>query len=323
MHLAKRSIVEVIGFASVMVIATLTRLWNLGYPAKLVFDETYYVKDALTLSAEGHEKSWPEGADAAFQSGDVSGYLSDAAFVVHPPLGKWLIASGMWLTGPDQATGWRLSTAILGIATVALLMLVAFKLFRSVPLSILAGFFLAVDGLAITLSRTALLDASLTFFLLLGFWLFLIDQEKSRVRITRAIEQSKNSILIFRPWLILTGVALGAASSIKWSGLYLLAGIGLYVVFSESLLRKNSGEQNWLRQGVLFQGSYSFVSLVPTALATYLLTWVRWIFGTGGYLRDSAAENPASGIFAAIARLVDLTLELPSIDLWLPCQSQK
>ncbi len=283
-----------------IVIAALTRLWNLGYPAKLVFDETYYVKDALTLSAEGHEKSWPEGADTAFQSGDVSGYLSDAAFVVHPPLGKWLIASGMWLTGPDQAIGWRLSTAILGIATVALLMLVAFKLFRSVPLSILAGFFLAVDGLAITLSRTALLDASLTFFLLLGFWLFLIDQEKSRVKITQAIEQSKNSILIFRPWLVLTGVALGAASSIKWSGLYLLAGIGLYVVFSESLLRKNSGEQNWLRQGVLFQGSYSFVSLVPTALATYLLTWVRWIFGTGGYLRDSAAENSASGIFGLL-----------------------
>ncbi|MCX6478292.1 MAG: hypothetical protein NT044_02700, partial [Micrococcales bacterium] len=146
MLLAKRSIAEVIGFASVMVIAALTRLWNLGYPAKLVFDETYYVKDALTLSAEGHEKSWPEGADVAFHSGDVSGYLSDAAFVVHPPLGKWLIASGMWLAGSDQATGWRLSTAILGIATVALLMLVAFKLFRSVPLSILAGFILAVDG---------------------------------------------------------------------------------------------------------------------------------------------------------------------------------
>ena len=300
MRLAKRSIAEVIGFASVMVIASLTRLWNLGYPAKLVFDETYYVKDALTLSREGHEKSWPEGADVAFQSGDVSGYLADAAFVVHPPLGKWLIASGMWLTGSDQATGWRLSTAILGIATVALLMLVAFKLFRSVPLSILAGFLLAVDGLAITLSRTALLDASLTFFLLLGFWLFLIDQERSRVRISRAIEQSKNSILIFRPWLILTGVALGAASSIKWSGLYLLAGIGLYVVFSESLLRKNSGETNWLRQGVLFQGSYSFVSLVPTALATYLLTWVRWIFGTGGYMRNSATENPQSGIFGLL-----------------------
>ena len=98
----------------------------------------------------------------------------------------------------------------------------------------------------------------------------------------------------------MTGVALGAASSIKWSGLYLLAGIGLYVVFSESLLRKNSGERNWLRQGVLFQGAYSFVSLVPTALATYLLTWSGWIFGTGGYLRDSATENPASGIFGSL-----------------------
>jgi hypothetical protein len=300
MSLAPKSIVEVVGIASVMVIAALTRLWNLGYPSQLVFDETYYVKDALTLSIEGHEKSWPEGADAAFQTGDVFGYLGDPAFVVHPPLGKWLIASGMWLIGPDQATGWRLSTAILGIATVALLMLVAFKLFRSVPLSILAGFLLAVDGLAITLSRTALLDTSLTFFLLLGFWLFLVDQEKSRVKISRAIEQSKNSILWFRPWLIATGVALAAASSIKWSGLYLLAGIGLYVVFSETLLRKNSSEPNWLRQGVLFQGSQSFFSLVPAALATYLLTWSGWILGTGGYLRNSASENPPTGILGLL-----------------------
>jgi dolichyl-phosphate-mannose--protein O-mannosyl transferase len=297
MLLAKSSIVEVIGFTSVMVTAAVTRLWNLGYPSKLVFDETYYVKDALTLSIEGHEKSWPEGADVAFQSGDVFGYLGDAAFVVHPPLGKWLIASGMWLTGPDQASGWRLSTAIFGIATVALLMLVAFRLFRSVAMSILAGFFLAIDGLAITLSRTALLDASLTFFLLLGFWLFLIDQERSRLRISRAIEESKNSILWFRPWLILTGVALGAASAIKWSGFYLLAGIGLYIVISESLLRRNSGDHHWLRQGVLLQGSYSFVSLVPAALATYLLTWSGWIFGTGGYLRNWATENPPAGIF--------------------------
>lgn len=297
MRLAQKSILQVFGFASVMVIAALTRLWSLGYPQKLVFDETYYVKDALTLSTEGHEKSWPDGADSAFQAGNVYGYLSDAAFVVHPPLGKWLIASGMWLLGPDEAAGWRLSTAILGIATVALLMLVAYKLFRSVSVSILAGFLLAVDGLAITLSRTALLDASLTFFLLLGFWLFLIDQESSRVKITRAIEYSKHSILWFRPWLVLTGVALGAASSIKWSGLYLLAGIGLYVVFSEALLRKNSGEPNWVKQGVLFQGAYSFVSLVPTALATYLLTWLGWINGSGGYMRNWAIENPASGIF--------------------------
>ena len=283
-----------------MVIAALTRLWNLGYPARLVFDETYYVKDALTLSREGHEKSWPDGADAAFQSGDVLGYLDQAAFVVHPPLGKWLISTGIWFTGFDQSTGWRLSTALLGIATVGLLMLVALKLFRSVPIAILAGFLLAVDGLAITLSRTALLDASLTFFLLLGFWFFLFDQQSSRIRITQAIEGSRNSMLWFRPWLVLTGVALGAASSIKWSGLYLLAGIGLYVVVSEALLRRNSGESNWFRKGILLQGTFSFLSLVPAAVATYLLTWLGWIIGTGGYLRNWATDNPPTGLFALV-----------------------
>ena len=291
---------DLIAIASVMAIAAVSRLWNLGYPNQLVFDETYYVKDALTLSVEGHEKSWPDGADSAFISGDQFGYLSEAAFTVHPPLGKWLIASGMWLTGVDQSFGWRLSTAILGIATVALLMLVAHNLFKSVAMSVIAGLFLAVDGLAITLSRTALLDVSLTFFLLLGFLFFLFDQQKVRLRIARAIRRSQESVIWFRPWLILTGVSLGAASSIKWSGLYLLAGIGLYVVVSESLLRKNSGEENWLRKGMGFQGAYSFLSLVPTALATYLLTWVGWIAGSEGYSRNAAVENPQTGIFGLL-----------------------
>jgi dolichyl-phosphate-mannose--protein O-mannosyl transferase len=300
MRLTQRSLLEVAGFVSVMLLAALTRLWNLGYPSKLVFDETYYVKDALTLSVEGHEKSWPDGADAAFQSGEVFGYLDQAAFVVHPPLGKWLISTGIWLLGPSESTGWRLSTALLGIATVGLLMLVALKLFRSAPVAILAGFFLAIDGLAITLSRTALLDSSLTFFLLLGFWFFLVDQQNSRIKITRAIEGSKNSILWFRPWLVLTGIALGAASSIKWSGLYLLAGIGLYVVVSESLLRKTSGEPDWFTKGLVYQGAFSFLSLVPVAIATYLLTWMGWILGTGGYSRNWATENPPTGVFALL-----------------------
>lgn len=293
---APRKPLEIIGVALVMLIASLTRLWNLGFPAKLVFDETYYVKDALTLSLEGHEKSWPDNANSLFESGQVFGYLGDAAFVVHPPLGKWLIASGIWLMGPEQATGWRLSTAVLGIATVALLMLVANQLFRSVSVAIAAGLLLAIDGLAITMSRTALLDTSLTFFLLLGFWFFLIDQQRSRLAIATAIRQSENSILWFRPWLILAGVSLGLASSIKWSGLYLLAGIGIYVVVSETLLRRNSAEQKWFSKGVFFQGAYSFVSLVPVALLTYTLTWLGWILGSGGYLRSWAIENTPTGI---------------------------
>ena len=35
--------------AVVIVIAAIARLWNLGHPGVLVFDETFYVKDAWSL----------------------------------------------------------------------------------------------------------------------------------------------------------------------------------------------------------------------------------------------------------------------------------
>jgi dolichyl-phosphate-mannose--protein O-mannosyl transferase len=295
-----KKVLEYLGIVFVLAIASVTRLWNLGFPQKLVFDETYYVKDALSLAREGHEKNWPEGANAVFESGDVYSYLADPAFVVHPPFGKWLIASGMWLLGPDNAAGWRISTALLGIATVALLMLVAYKLFRSTKLALAAGFLLAIDGMAITMSRTALLDAPLTFFLLLGFLFFLIDNKQSRLRIGYAIQQGRTTLLWFRPWLVLAGVALGAASAIKWSGLYLLAAIGLYVVFSELLLRRDSKEKSWVRSGLLAQGVISFLNLVPVAAATYLSSWLGWINSSGGYSRNWAEDNSLPGIFGAL-----------------------
>jgi dolichyl-phosphate-mannose--protein O-mannosyl transferase len=295
-----KKVFEYLGFVFVIATASLTRLWNLASPKKLVFDETYYVKDALSLSQEGNEKSWPVGANAAFESGDVYSYLADPAFVVHPPFGKWLIASGMWLLGPENAAGWRISTALLGIATVALLMLVAYKLFRSTKLALAAGFLLAIDGMGITMSRTALLDAPLTFFLLLGFLFFLIDNQQSRVRIGYAIQNGRKTLLWLRPWLVLSGVVLGAASAIKWSGLYLLAAIGLYVVFSELLLRRDSGEKSWVRTGLLAQGAISFVHLVPVAMATYLSSWLGWVTSTGGYSRNWADDNSLPGIFGAL-----------------------
>ena len=57
-----KKVLEYLGFFFVLAVASVTRLWNLGFPQKLVFDETYYVKDALSLAREGHEKNLPEGA---------------------------------------------------------------------------------------------------------------------------------------------------------------------------------------------------------------------------------------------------------------------
>ena len=299
---ANKKVLEYLGYIFVLAIASTTRLWNLSFPQKLVFDETYYVKDALSLSQEWHEKNWPEDANSTFESGGVYSYLAEPAFVVHPPFGKWLIASGMWLLGPDNPAGWRISTALLGIATVALLMLVANQLFGSTKLALAAGFLLAIDGMAITMSRTALLDAPLTFFLLLGFLFFLIDSKHSRLKIGYAIQQGKSTLLWFRPWLLLAGVALGAASAIKWSGLYLLAAVGLYVVFSEMLLRRDSGEKSWALTGLLSQGPILFFNLVPAALAIYVTSWLGWINSSEGYSRNWAEDNSLPGIFGALPK---------------------
>jgi dolichyl-phosphate-mannose-protein mannosyltransferase len=70
------------------------------------------------------------------------------------------------------------------------------------------------------LARTALLDSTLMFFVLLAFYFLLRDQ---RVR-------DIDRIVWLRPWLIAAGTSLGAATAIKWSGLYFLAAFGLYVV---------------------------------------------------------------------------------------------
>jgi len=273
-------------FAGILAIAAVLRLWNLGYPRALVFDETYYVKDALTLSMTGVERNWPNEANPAFEAGEYTGYLDTGSFVVHPPLGKWIIASGMWLFGPGNPFGWRFSVAVLSIAAVALVMLITRKLTSSTVWSALAGFLFAIDGLAIVMGRTGLLDGILMFFVLFAFWFLLLDRERDF------------GALWHRPWLIAAGLSLGAATAVKWSGLYFLAAVGIYVVVTE--ISFDDGEIDLLKFAK--QALAKFVLLVPTAFVVYLLSWTGWLNTTQGYDRGWADKsgNEWSGFFAWI-----------------------
>jgi ActR/RegA family two-component response regulator len=103
----------------------------------------------------------PADADDVLAAGQIPTMLETGSFVVHPPLGKWIIGAGMWLFGPGNSFGWRFSVALLGTVAVLLIMLIALKLFKSTMWAALAGFFFAIDGVAIVLARTALLDTIL------------------------------------------------------------------------------------------------------------------------------------------------------------------
>ena len=261
----------------IIALAAFLRLWNLGYPNKLVFDETYYVKDAWTLWNTGAEKSWPQDANVAFEAGHANTFLSDPSFVVHPPLGKWIIGAGMWAFGPDNAFSWRISVALLSIAAVGLIMMVAKILFQTQIWALTAGFLFAIDGHAIVLGRTGLLDSILMFFVLLAFY-FLLRHLQTR---------SFDGPTWRQPWLLAVGATLGAATAVKWSGLYFLAAFGLYVVFSQTLENRKRSEANeWIAPSIL-QAAISFVVMVPIAVATYLASWTGWLVTSGGYDRDS------------------------------------
>jgi len=301
----------------VVLLAAALRFWNLGYPRKLVFDETYYVKDAWTLSHLGYESVWPNNANIAFEAGDTSQFGTAPSFIVHPPLGKWLISIGMNLFGAENSWSWRIVCAVFGVLAVALLMLVAKLLLKSTLWAVVAGFLFAIDGHAIVMARTALLDNFLMFFVLLAFYFLLRDREAVEVVLARrAADESWSGIIWNRWWLLATAVALGAATSVKWSGLYFALAFGLYTVVSETLLRRRlykagRGHSDWLTVGLAGQGLANFWLMIPVVFLTYLGSWTGWLVTRGGYDRNWAdnPDNQATGFWAWVPHSLQSLLQ--------------
>ncbi|MFM6963026.1 MAG: dolichyl-phosphate-mannose--protein mannosyltransferase [Micrococcales bacterium] len=275
----------------IVALAAALRFYNLGYPHSLVFDETYYVKDAISLTATGYEHAWPTGTDEGFAAGNAPSFIGENSFVVHPPLGKYLIGLGIKLFGVNDSFGWRFATALLGTLTVLLVILIGKRLFRSNYWAAAAGFFMAIDGLAIVMSRTALLDGILAFFVALATYFVVRDRDGLEASLWR------------RPWLIAAGMAFGAATAVKWSGVYFLAFFGVYLVISDALRERAATREiafelgakvntfSWLSQ--IKQALAKFVLLVPTAFIVYLATWSGWLATAGGYDR-TWADDPAN-----------------------------
>lgn len=286
-------------------LALVLRLWGLGAIDELIFDETYYVKDGYTLTQEGVEMAWPDEPDAAFEAGDVDSYEPKGAYVVHPPLGKWLIGAGMLLLGADNPWGWRISSALLGALAVLMLARIGRRLFRSTTAGLIAGLLLAIDGLALVHSRTSLLDPFLMFFALAAFGALLIDRDRFRERLAlAAVEMHAGSEAVpplgvsggWRPWRLLAGLLLGMACSVKWSGLYFLAVFGIMTVLWDWWARRTIAQRNWLLGGLVRDAIPAFFAMVGTSLVTYVASYAGWFSSDKGYNRHlAAADGKATG----------------------------
>lgn len=287
------------GPLGVTLVAAILRLWNLGHPAELVFDETFYVKDAYTLLNLGYEAEWPAQPDPQFNRGETDIFSTSPSFVVHPPLGKWIIALGLALFGADTSFGWRIAGALCGVLAVLLIALIGRSLFRSTLLGTLAGFLFAIDGHAIVMSRIAILDGILMVFCLAGFGFMLLDRGWQTRRLERWARTADRSgfrgdwgpALWARPWLIAAAATFGLASAVKWSGLYFLAAFGLYSVVVDALTRRRLGMPLWFSAAVLKQAPVNALLMLPVAAITYLITWTGWFATSGGYYRSWAQTD--------------------------------
>ncbi len=295
-----------IGPLVVTVIGGLLRFVNLGTPHAVMFDETYYPKDALSLLRFGVEMQTIENAndvllasDGTWQTVDI--FTSEPAFVVHPPLGKWMIAGGEWLFGATPF-GWRFTVALLGTLSILMVARIVRRLTRSDLIGTIAGLILAIEGMHIVLSRTGLLDLVLSFWVLAAFGLLLIDRDRTRRRLAELVDRDGLTAtasewgprLGLRPWRWAAAAALGAACAVKWSGLWFLALFLLMSVVWDVSARRTVGVQRpWTATLVRDAVPAGLISLVIVA-AIYLASWTGWLVTDIGYARDWVADQPVS-----------------------------
>lgn len=307
---------------AVTAVAAALRLPNLHRPFPLVFDETYYVKDGWTLVTLGYEAQWPEEPNPDFEAGFTYSFLEKPAFVVHPQVGKWVIGLGMRLLGADDRVGWRIGTALAGVLMVLLVVRAGRRLLRSTALGALAGLLVALDGLGITMSRTALLDGIMAMLVVAGFAALLVDRDQAAATLaarlrppgTRAEPDADPAPapdaapapdvggglgpgLGRRPWRLWAGVLLGLAVGTKWSALWFLAAFGLLSVGWDAAARYRAGLRRWWQGALLRDAPAAFASLVGVAAAVYAASWASWFATPGSYGRGWAAGRPGGTAF--------------------------
>jgi len=266
-----------------------------------IFDEVYYACDAQNLLRYGveHATFSYTGTDPALVRKAASCVVepgSGGAFIVHPPLGKWLIAGGEQLFGINTL-GWRFSAAVFGTLTILLVVRIGRRMTGSTLLGALAGTLLSLDGLHFVQSRTSMLDIFLCFWIVAAFGCLVVDRDKVRKQLSRASDADigrGGGWLLSRPWLALCGVCLGAAIATKWSGIYVLPVLLLLAVAWEAGARRTAGVRLPVVRTLVRTTGPLLAALVLLPAAVYVASWAGWFVTDIGYDRHWADADAST-----------------------------
>jgi len=296
----------------VTIFAGFLRFDRLASPKAIVFDETFYAKDAYSLLRFGVEQSMrtePKGiADRLFLNGSLDQIwgTDGGAFVAHPPVGKWMIALGEQIFGVNTF-GWRFMAAVCGTLSVLILCRVARKMTGSTLLGCAAGFLMALDGLHLVLSRTALLDIFLMFWLLAGFACLVNDRDRAQFLSAERNDDPERAIgpgrRLFRPWRLAAGVCFGLAAGVKWSAIPLILVFVGMVFLWDAGARWRHEVQAAPRATFVMDGISAILGLVVIPIAVYVLSWSGWLLTTSGWGRGKASSHVAWRMIEGLPKL--------------------
>src|SRR5580693_623278 len=251
----------------ITLVAMITRFVNLGSPTDAgtpIFDEKHYAPQA-----------WQALHNHAVE--DNPGY----GLVVHPPVGKQLIALGEAIFGYN-GVGWRFTGALLGVVMVALVVRIVRRISRSTLVGAIAGVLLICDGVSFVAARTALLDGLLTFFVVAAFGALIVDRDQVRERMHVALLEGRSTATAWGPrlgvrwWRFGAGVLLGLACGTKWSGLYFVVFFAaMSLAFDVAARRQYRVLRPWL--GVVRRDLGPTVyALLLIPFAVYLASYAPW-----------------------------------------------
>ena len=309
-----------VGTVAVTLLAGFLSLWHLGTPRTFEFDETYYAKDAWSLLHFGYAQNYVDSANSEILAGHTTGLWTGVPeMVVHPEVGKWIIAIGEHLFGMTPF-GWRISSAVVGTLMVLVMIRLARRLTRSTLLGLVAGLLMTFDGLHYTLSRLALLDIYVGFFVLCAVSCMVADRDWGRERLSRLVPagtvlapSSWGPRLLWRPWRLATGVCWGLAIGTKWTALFPLAVFGLLMWVWDSGARRSFGVRHALWKSAVIDAAPAVAYVVLLPVLIYLVSWTGWLMHAGVYEKalsntqygpywGSYLEHDASGFFPELVQ---------------------
>lgn len=184
-------------------------LYRITYFNFFMFDELYYSGAAMEM--------YENKGDSNFQ---------------HPPLGKWLISLPFYIMGDSWSLSWRIAPLVFGFSGLVVTYFFAKRIGLVWWQSLVVALCLVGSVSWYVLSRTAMLDIFLSFFVVLSAYIFYVYLEKNKF-------SRDYSTYSHTEYLLLAAVVTGLAGLCKWSGFFpFLFYLFFYFFYLEGTTRK-------------------------------------------------------------------------------------